>query len=180
MSDESECQENEICIDGYGSDVEEGGAERGEEGVSVAYCVSMDNFVEIAGERVGHFDEGVEDIDRVIFGDGGRNEGANGDGSTVGGSVMGWEREKGVEVVLTKPDHKSTLYAKRMRLQAQTFGDMYGTKVWRTVKDGKVECKACSSLVMRPLPIEARRVHVDVMLGTVDLDAGGLMYLLGL
>ena len=147
---ELNCNENEICVDGYRSvDDQEG---------SVAYCVSTDNFREIAAERVTDLDADIEGVTDV--------EGHSG------------KKQKGLEVVLTKPDHRSTMYAKRMRIQAQTAVDMYGTKVWRTMKEGRMDCKGCAKLELRPVPPRTQRVHVDVMLSAMDIGAGGFAYLI--
>lgn len=149
---ELSCREDEICVDGYGSMESVEG--------SVAYCVSTDNFRQIAVEKVTHVDVPLEGTEINSVGDRG-----------------GKKRQRGLEVVLTKPDHKSMVYARRMRVQAQTFGEMYGTKFWRTMKDGRVDCKRCPQLEMRSVPVGTTRVHVDVMLGPMDIDVGGLMYL---
>lgn len=89
----------------------------------------------------------------------------------------GGKRVRGLEVVLTKPDQSGAMYARKMRVQALTKSEMYGTDVWRTMSGGRADCRACSRLEMRPVPVGARRVKVDVILGGMDLEEGGFVYL---
>ena len=79
--------------------------------------------------------------------------------------------------MLTHPDHSSTLWAKRMRLQAQGFEEVYNTKVWRTLAHGVTSCRGCASVTMDPVPEGAERYDVDVVLSAPDVDVGGFIYL---
>ena len=149
------CNEHEICVDGFGS-------VRGEVG-AVAYCVATENFRQIAADRVAHVEVPLDTTDIVTF-----VSGAGGAGS---------KRKKELEIVLTKPDHKSTMYAKEVKVQAQTFDERYQTRIWRTVKDGRLDCKKCPQWGPKPMPVGTRRLHVDVMLSPMDLMEGGFMYI---
>ena len=149
------CDEHEICVDGFRSVDGRDGA--------VAYCVATENFRKIAADRVTHVEAPMDTTDIV----------ASGSGAAGAGS----KRKRELEVVLTKPDHMSTMYAKKMRVLAQTFDEMYGTRVWRTVKDGRMDCKTCPQLGPKPMPVGTRRLHVDLMLSAMDLAEGGFMYI---
>lgn len=100
------CNEYEICVDRPEPSSEDEGA--------VAHCVSTDNFRQIAAEKITHIEASLDTTEIV----------ASGSGAAGGAN----RRQKGLEIVLTKPDHKSTMYAKKMRVLAQTFDEMYGTR----------------------------------------------------
>ena len=150
------CEAHEICVDGYGP------SELWDFDAAVAYCVSTNNFVEIAKEKVAHITSGVNDA---------------GDPSEIVGDITSATEGVGIEVVLTAPDHTSSIYAWRMRIEAQRYGEAFNTHLWYTLPNGTEDCRGCASLDLKPMPEGTKRIKVDVMLSGPGLISGGLLYL---
>ena len=150
------CRQNEICVDGYGP------LELWDFDESVAYCVSTQNFVNIAEDQIAHVKADV----------------AGGEGLPADvADITSATKSMGIEAVLTAPDHTSSMYARRMRIRAQSYREAFHTQLWLSLPNGTESCKGCASLDLRPLPVGTKRIAVDIMLSGPGLVTGGLLYL---
>ena len=150
-----ECEESEICVDGVNwrnFNFMYHGLRH------TAYCVSMNNFVEIAIERTK---AAQKDASAVEASSGVRP------GMPQAGYAM--------EAVMTGLDHKTSIFTQSLNMQAQTLDVDKNTHVWRTLDRGTTQCTDCSSLAMESLPIGTQRVKVDVVMKAAT--AVGLLYL---
>lgn len=140
-----ECEESEICIDGSHPEPH------------IAYCVSKNDFVEMAIERT-KTKKGGSAVEVAS-------------GVSPGMPQAGYA----LEAVMTGLDHKTSVFTQSLNMQAQTLDVDKNTRVWRTLDRGTSQCTDCSSLSIEPLPIGTQRVKVDVVLKAAT--AVGLLYL---
>ena len=149
-----ECEDSEICIDGRNLHNHEF------HHIPIpdtAYCVSINNFVEIALERSRTTkDPSAVEVASDV-----------GPGMASAGYAM--------EAVMTGLDHKTSLFMHSLKMQAQTLDVDKNRLVWRTLDRGMTQCTNCSSLALGPLPIGTQRVKVDAVLKAAT--AVGLLYL---
>ena len=80
-----------------------------------------------------------------------------------------------VEAVLTGLDNTTSLNATSLDMQAQSSNRAFMTTLWRSLPDGEKACTNCSSVELAPLPDNAQRVKINVVLPP-NVKAG-LLYL---
>jgi hypothetical protein len=145
-----ECRTAQICMEGRS------GVHRESEGyyASIAWCVSQENFVQIA---------------KLL---------AN--GRSTGGLVQTGFRpavgqQYSVKAVLVNSDSRTPLAAQSLEIKAQTADMVGNVQAWRTLNAGDNQCSNCASVGMLSVPDGTKRIktHIEVKSGTVD----GLLYL---
>ena len=111
----------------------------------VAYCVNVENFVRIAQDGLADAD-GAGEVETVYF------------------HQQSQQPNATVEAVVTSLDNKTSVFAQRLEVEAQTADGAFGTQIWRTLVNGSSGCENCSSVDLAPFPIAAKRIKVDVVL----------------
>ena len=153
------CNEHNICVDGYGP------PESRDFDASVAYCVSTQNFVNIAKSKSDPIANSTFRADISSKWSAGISE------------ITTATEGLGIEAVPTEPDQKSSVYVKQMHIEAQTCYGAYSTFPWHSLPDGFGTCRYCSSLDLKQVPNGTKGVKSDIMLSGLALATGGVLYL---
>ncbi len=132
------------------------GVHRESEGyyASIVWCVSQENFVQIAKLLANGRSTGV--LVQTGF------------RPAVG-------QQYSVKAVLASSDSRTPLAAQSLEIEAQTADKVGNVQAWRTLNAGDNQCSNCASVGILSVPDGTKRTktHIEVKSGTVD----GLLYL---
>lgn len=116
------------------------GVERGRP--NQAYCVDMANFIEVARKRQGR--PSLETNNQPLNVAGPNNYVAS--------------------AVLTGMGGVTSVFAKELSVQAQSYQMMGNVPTWGTLPRGVGSCHDCASAVLQPIPVGTKRLSVSVLL----------------
>ena len=170
------CNENEICIDGpqahVGNHLPRPLTEFQELVVQQysyrpfprAYCVSHENFLELATSELEKIETWHARILKTAAKTGAfaTNEGWGTTTTTVA-------------AVLTDASSQRGLSAQSLEISAQTFDVLYNVETWRTLPGAQDRCTGCSTVEINALPAAAERIDIRAVLSPGSL--GGKLYL---
>ncbi|KAL9118631.1 MAG: hypothetical protein Q9187_004823 [Circinaria calcarea] len=109
-----------------------------------AYCVDMANFIEVARNR---------------------QAGSSLQTNTQPLNVPG-PNNYVVSAVLTGLGGVTSVFAKQLSMQAQSYQMIGNVPTWGTLPGGVESCQDCASTVLQPIPVGTKRVSVGVLLKT--------------
>lgn len=147
------CESHEICVDGVQHPHPAPG-----ELVETAYCVSTENFVRIRKDQTTQ-----ETPSSTI------------DGGLIASYLSLTANSHVIEALMTGLDSHRSVFASKLRIEAQSLTMVSNVRVWRSLVGGTVQCSNCSSLGIFPVPGGTQRIYVTATLPATI--AGGLLYL---
>ncbi|KAI4113018.1 MAG: hypothetical protein LQ345_005925 [Seirophora villosa] len=119
-----------------------------------AYCVATDSFQRIAQDAATH--KTVPPAVGVKY-------------SAPEGQSMA------VEAVLTGTNMSESLFARSLRMSAQTSDALHDVRTWRSQVGGTAACADCARVWIAPVPSGTERIVLQVVLKTGTV--GGLLFL---
>ena len=128
------CTSSELCVDRVLPPFEH----RRAMSRLVAYCVSMQNFVQIAQVALQTTATAVSPFHELPGTDG-----------------------YVVEAVMTSPDNITSVFAQNLTIQAQANDEMSNTQLWGTLADGVNTCNNCAAIRLGKYTFKSRYVKSE-------------------